>query len=38
MMHRPVQTSVLGAPEFYADDAVIQEQVRKLIHSMAGDK
>ena len=36
--NRPVQTLVLGAPEFYADDALVQAQLRKVIHSMAGDK
>ena len=33
-----VQTVALRAPEFYADDAVVQAQLQKAIHSMAGDK
>ena len=36
--NRPIQTVTLGAAEFYAGDAIVQEQVRKLIHSMAGNK
>jgi hypothetical protein len=36
--NRPVQTLALGAAEFYADDAIVQEQLRKVIHSMAGNK
>ena len=36
--NRPVQTLALGAPEFYADDALVQAQLQKVIHSMAGDK
>ena len=36
--NRPVQTLALGAPEFYADDAAVQAQLQKVIHSMAGNK
>jgi hypothetical protein len=36
--NRPVQTVALGAAEFYADDAIVQAQLQKVIYSMAGDK
>ena len=36
--NRPIQTLTLGAAEFYADDAVVQAQLHKVIHSMAGNK
>jgi len=36
--NRPLQTLAIGAPEFYADDAGVQAQVQKLIHSMVGGK
>ena len=36
--NRPLQSEALGAPQFYADDAAVQAQVQKLIHSMSGNK
>ena len=36
--NRPIQTVTLGAAEFYTSDAIVQQQVKKLIHSMVGNK
>ena len=36
--NRPLVSEALGAPAFYADDAVVQQQVQKLLHSIAANK
>jgi arylsulfatase A-like enzyme len=36
--NRPLQSLTLGAPEFYADDAAVQAQLQKVMHSMVGNK
>jgi arylsulfatase A-like enzyme len=36
--NRPVQTTMLGAPSFYSDDAMVQAQLKTVIHSMVGNK
>lgn len=35
--NRPIQTVALGAAEFYADDAIVHEQVKKLLHGLAAN-
>ncbi|MGZ4710294.1 MAG: sulfatase-like hydrolase/transferase, partial [Acidimicrobiales bacterium] len=35
--NRPIQTVVLGAAEFYADDALVQAQVKKMLHGLAAN-
>ena len=36
--NRPLVSEALGAPAFYADDAVVQAQVQKLLHSISANK
>jgi arylsulfatase len=36
--NRPLVSEALGAPAFYADDAVVQAQAQKLLHSIAANK
>jgi hypothetical protein len=36
--NRPLQTLVLGAPEFSASAAAVQAQVQKLMHSIVGGR
>ncbi len=36
--NRDIEIVTIGAPEFYADDAAVQEQVKKLLHAMRANK
>jgi arylsulfatase len=36
--NRPLQTAGLSGAMFYAEDAQVQQQVRKLLHTIAGNK
>jgi hypothetical protein len=36
--NRPLQSAVMGAGEYYASDALVQQQMHKVLHAMSSNK